>query len=128
VLTKKDKLQFAVFERKVLRKIFGPIRDNNQWRRRYNEELYQLYAEPEIVKWLRSARLRWAGHIVCIMESDPAKKSTFDLLLGKRMVGRPKRRGTEEVEGELKGMGVKDGKRLVLERDKWKIIVEEGKA
>jgi hypothetical protein len=43
-------------------------------------------------------------------------------------VGRPKRRWTEEVEREPKGMGVKDWKRLALERDKWKKIVEEAKA
>jgi hypothetical protein len=53
---------------------------------------------------------------------------TFDLLLGERTVGRPKRRWIEEVERELKGMGVKDWKRLALERDKWKKIVEEAKA
>jgi hypothetical protein len=79
------------------------------------------------VKWIRCARLRWAGHIVRIRESDPARKSTFDLLLGKRTVGRPKRRWIQEVERELKGMGVKNGKRLMLERDKWKKIVEEAK-
>jgi hypothetical protein len=61
-------------------------------------------------------------------ESGPARKSTFDLLLGERTVGRPKRRWTEEVERELKGMCVKDWKRLALERDKWKKIVEESKA
>jgi hypothetical protein len=127
VLTKKDELQLPVFERKVLRKTFGPIRDTDQRRRWYNEELYQLYAEPEIVKWIRSARLRWAGHIVRMRESDPARKSTFDLLLGERTMGRPKRRWIEEVERQLKGMGVKDWKRLALERDKWKKIVEEAK-
>jgi hypothetical protein len=128
VLTKKYELQLAVFERKVLRKIFGPIRDTDQWRRRYNEGLCQLYAEPEIVKRIRSARLRWAGHIVRMRESDPARKSTFDLLLGERTVGRPKRRWSEEVERELTGMGVMEWKRLALERDKWKKIVEEAKA
>jgi hypothetical protein len=51
-------------------------------------------------------------------ESDPARKSTFDLLLGERTVRRPKIRWIEEVERELKRMGVKDWKRLVLERDK----------
>jgi hypothetical protein len=61
-------------------------------------------------------------------ESDPTRKSTFDLLLNERTVGRPKRRWTEEVERELKGMGLKDWKRLALERDKWKKIVEEAKA
>jgi hypothetical protein len=80
------------------------------------------------VKWIRSARLRWAGHIVCVRENDPARKSTFYLLLGKRTVGRPKRRRIEEVERELKGVCVKDWKRLMLERDKWKKIVEEAKA
>jgi hypothetical protein len=128
VLTKKDQLQLAVFERKVLRKIFGPIRDTDQWRRRYNEELYQLYEAPEIVKWIRSTRLRWAGHTVRMRESDPARKSTFDLLLGERTVGRPKRRWIEEVERELKGMCVKDSKSWALERDKCKKIVEEAKA
>jgi hypothetical protein len=61
-------------------------------------------------------------------ESDQARKSTFDLLLGERTVGRPKRRWIEEVERELKGICVKDWKRLALERDKWKKIVEEAKA
>jgi hypothetical protein len=58
--------------------------------------LYQLYTEPEIVKWIRSARLRWAGHIVRKRESDPARKSTFDLLLGERTVERPKRSGLKK--------------------------------
>jgi hypothetical protein len=57
-------------------------------------------------------------------ESDPARKSTFDLLLGERTLGTPKRRWIEEVEREMKGMGVKDWKRLALERDKLKKIVE----
>jgi hypothetical protein len=78
--------------------------------------LYQPYAEPEIVKWIRSARLRWAGHIVRVRESDPARKATFDLLLCERTVGRPKSRWIKEVETELKGVGVKDWKKLALER------------
>jgi hypothetical protein len=61
-------------------------------------------------------------------DSDPDTKSTFDLLLGERKVGRPNRRWIEEVERELKGMGVKDWKRLASERDKWKKTVEEAKA
>jgi hypothetical protein len=77
---------------------------------------------------IRSARLRWAGQIVRIKESDPARKSTFDLILSERTVGRPKRRWFEEVERELKGTVVKDWKRLASERDKWNKFVEEAKA
>jgi hypothetical protein len=60
--------------------------------------------------------------------SDPPRKSTLDLFLGERTVGRPKRRWIEEVERELKGMVVKDWRRMALERNKWKKIVEEAKA
>jgi hypothetical protein len=61
-------------------------------------------------------------------ESDPARKSTFDLLLSERTVGRPKTRWIEEVGRELKGTGIKDWKRLAMEKDKWKKILEEAKA
>jgi hypothetical protein len=61
-------------------------------------------------------------------ESDQARKSTFDLLLGERTVGRPKSRWIKEVERVLKEMSVKDYKRLALERYKWNKIVEEAKA
>jgi hypothetical protein len=57
-------------------------------------------------------------------ESNPPTKSTFDLLLGERAVGRPKWLWNEEVERELKGMRVTYWKRLTLERDKWKKILE----
>jgi hypothetical protein len=63
-----------------------------------------------------------------MIESDPARKSTFDLLLGERTVGRPNRKWIKEVETKLKGMGAKEWKGLALERDKWKKIVEEAKA
>jgi hypothetical protein len=51
-----------------------------------------------MVKWIRSGRLRWAGHVVRTRENDAGRKSTFELLLGERTVGRPKRRWIEEAE------------------------------
>jgi hypothetical protein len=100
-------------EREVLIKISGPIRDTNQWRK-CNEELYQLYGEPETEKRVRSAGLRGAGHVARMRESDSARKSTFDLLLGERTVGRPKRRRTEAVDRELKRKDAKDWKGLAV--------------
>jgi hypothetical protein len=58
VLTAKGELQLAVFGRQLVPS------ETNQLGRRYNEELYQQYGEPEIVKQIRSARYRWAGHVV----------------------------------------------------------------
>jgi hypothetical protein len=58
VLSKADKLRLGVFERKILRRICGPICEGATWRSRYNEELYRLYDETELVTTIRITRLR----------------------------------------------------------------------
>jgi len=64
VLSKADELRLGVFERKILRRVYGPIYEGVTWRSRYNEELYHLYDETDLVTTIRITRLRWAGHIV----------------------------------------------------------------
>ena len=64
VLSKADELRLGVFGRKILRRIYGPICEGAAWRWRYNEELYRLYDETDLVTTVRITRLRWAGHIV----------------------------------------------------------------
>jgi hypothetical protein len=57
-----------VFENRVLRRIFGPKRDEvtGEWRKLHNEELSDLYASPSIIKIIKSRRMRWAGHLARI--------------------------------------------------------------
>ena len=59
-----------VFENKVLRRIFGPRRDEvmGDWRRLHNEEINVLYSSPNIVRVIKSRRMRWAGHVACMGE------------------------------------------------------------
>ena len=59
-----------VFENRVLRRIFGPRRDEvtGEWRRLHNEELNDLYSSPKIVRVIKSRRMRWAGHVACMGE------------------------------------------------------------
>ena len=54
----------------MLRRIFGPKRDEvtGEWRRLYNKELYALYSSPDIIRLIKSRRLRWAGHIARVEE------------------------------------------------------------
>jgi hypothetical protein len=52
-----------VFENRVLRRIFGPKRDEVSWRKLHNEELHILYSSPSIIRMIKSRRMRWAGHI-----------------------------------------------------------------
>ena len=64
VLSKADELRLGVFERKKLRRIYGPICEGAIWRSIYNKELYRLYDETDLVTTVRITRLRRAGHIV----------------------------------------------------------------
>jgi hypothetical protein len=72
-LTKNGENKINIFEIKILRKTYGPTNDNGDWRIRYNQELYN---EPDIIKMVKSARLRWLGHLYRTEELNPCKKLT----------------------------------------------------
>jgi hypothetical protein len=70
-----------VFEYRVLRRIFGPKRDEvtGEWRELHNEELRDLYSSPSIIRIIKSRRIRWAGHVARMRE----KRNAYRLLVGK---------------------------------------------
>jgi hypothetical protein len=78
----------------VLRRIFGPKRDEvtGGWRKLHNEELHNLYSSPNIIRVIKSRRMRWAGNLARMRE----KRNPYKILVGKpegkRLLGRPKRR------------------------------------
>jgi hypothetical protein len=76
-----------VFEKRVLRKIFGPKRDEvtEDWRRLHNEELYALYSSPNTIRVIRSGRMRCAGHV----ESMGDTKGVYRVLVGRPEARRP---------------------------------------
>jgi hypothetical protein len=63
-----DVKRLRVFENRVLRRIFGPKRDEaiGNWRKLHNEEPYNLYSSPSIIGIIKSRRMRWTGHIGCM--------------------------------------------------------------
>jgi hypothetical protein len=93
-LTLREEHRLSVLEDRVLRRIFGPERDEvkGEWRKLYNKELHDLYSSPSIIRIMKSMRIRWAGHVARIGE----KRNAYRLLLGKpegkRPLGRPRRR------------------------------------
>jgi hypothetical protein len=64
-LTIREEHGMRVFENRVLRRIFGPKRDEvtDEWRKLHNEELHDLYSSPSIIRIIKSRRMRWAGHV-----------------------------------------------------------------
>ena len=83
-----------VFENRVLRRIFGPKRDEvtGEWRKLHNEELNNLYCSPNIVRAIKSRRMRWAGHVARMGEGRGVYRVLVGKPEGKRAMGRLKRR------------------------------------
>jgi hypothetical protein len=77
-LTSREECRLRVFENKVLRRIFGPKRDEvtGEWRRLHNKELYALYSSPSIIRVMKSRRLRWAGHVARMGERIGAYRAS----------------------------------------------------
>ena len=85
--------ELKIFENRILRRIFGLKRDGNgELRRLHNEKLHSLYRSPNIVRVIKSRRLRWAGHVARMEEGGSAFKILTDKHTGKRPLGRPRRR------------------------------------
>jgi len=80
-LTLREERWLRVFENRVLRRIFGPKRDEvtGEWRKLHNEELNDLYCSHNIVRMIKSRRMRWARHVARMGE----RKSIYRVLVGK---------------------------------------------
>jgi hypothetical protein len=81
------------FEKRVLRRIFGPKREEDRsWRKLHNDELHSLYSTPNIVMVIKSWRMRWAGHVARMGEGRGVYRVLVGKPEGKRPLGRPRRR------------------------------------
>jgi hypothetical protein len=83
-----------VFENRVLRRIFGPKRDEvmGEWRKLHNEELHNLYSSPDIIRQVKSRRMRWTGHEARMGENRKFCKFLVGKSEGKRPLRRPRHR------------------------------------
>ena len=110
-----------VFENKVLRKIFGPKRDDqtSEWRRPHNGELHDLYGKADIIRIVKSRRLRWAEHVTRMGNVREAWKLLVEKPEGKRPVGRPRMRWENNINHDLREVDytVDDWKTLAEDRE-----------
>jgi len=99
----REEKKLRVFENMVLRRIFGPRRDEvtGEWRRLHNEEINDLYSSPKIVRVIKLRRMRWAGHVARMGEERGVYRVLVGKPEGKRPLGRPRRRWMDNIRTDL---------------------------
>jgi len=126
-LTLKEERRLRVFENRMLRKVFGPKRDEvtGEWRKLHNEELNDLYSLPNIVWVVKPRRMRWAGHVARMGDDRGVHKVLVGKPEGKRPLVRPRRRWEDNIKMNLQevGGGRGDCMELAQDRDRWRALV-----
>jgi len=125
-LTVKDENNLRIFERQILRKIFGPANIDNIWRMRNNMEIDNLMEGADIVRFIKAQRIKWLGHIQRMDQARPTRKLLDWKPVGIRPVGRPRQRWQEDVMEDLKKLKVKNWKEITKNRT-WRDLVKKAK-
>jgi hypothetical protein len=126
-LTLREEHKLRVFENRVLRRIFGPKKDEmtGEWRKLHNKELRDLYSSPSIIRIIKSRRMRWAGHVAQMEDKRNAYRLLVEKPEGKRPLGRPRRRWVDNIRMDLGEVRFCDVDRIGLakDRNRWRALV-----
>jgi hypothetical protein len=106
-LTLREEHKLRVFENRVLRRIFGPNRNEmtGEWRKLLNEELHNLYSSLDIIRQVKSRRMRWEGHVARMGEERKVYKVLVGKPEGKTPLGRPRHRWEDGIRMDLREIG-----------------------
>jgi hypothetical protein len=116
-----------VFENRDLRRLFGLKRDEmtGEWRKLHSEELHNLHSSPDVIRQVKSRRMRWAGHVARMGEERKVYKVLVGKPEGKIPLGRPRRGWENGIRMDLRetGLGDVDWIRLAQDRHLWRAVV-----
>jgi hypothetical protein len=122
--------RLRVFENRVLKRIFGPKRDEvtGGWRKLRNEELHILYSSPSIIRMIKSRRMRRAEHVARIGDRRNAYRILVGKPEGRRPLGKPRHRWVDNIKMDLKEIGWNgiDWIDLAQGRNQWRVLVNTG--
>ena len=123
-LTLREEHRLRVFVNKVLWKIFEAKKDEitGEWRKLHNAELYALYSSPNIIRSLKSRRLRWAGHVARMEQSRNAYKVLVGRPEGKRPLRRSRRRWEDNIKMDLREVGCEPWSLILREEHRLRVF------
>jgi len=127
-LTNRDEQHLRIFERRILRTIFDPVQnEDGSWRIRMNYELNELIGNADIVRFIKSRRIAWLGHVMWMDDKRTPTRILEWKPMGTRTRGRPRKRWIAGIEDDLQIMGVRRWRKQCEERAEWKKITEKAK-
>ena len=126
-LTATDENNRCIFERQILRKIFGPVNIGKIWRIRNNMEINKLIEGADIVRFTKAQRIKWLGHIQRKGQARPARKLLDWKRMGTRPVGRPRQRRKEDIMEDLRKLKIKNWKEIDKDRRIGRDLAERAK-
>ena len=125
-LTLREECRLRVFENRVLRRVFRPKRGEvtGEWRKLHNEKLRDLYSLPNIVRVVKSRRMRWVGHVAHMGEGRGVHRVLVGKPEGNRPLGRSRRRWEDNIKMDLREVGGGgDWMELAQDGDRWRTFV-----
>jgi len=119
--------ELMVFERKILKKIFGPNNENGIWRIKTNQEPDEIIKRKNITNFIWAQRLSWLGHIERMQGTRMVKAIYSWKPISRRPIGRPKTRWVDDVRKDIKKLKLPNWKTLAQDRGRWRELVEKAK-
>ena len=120
--------KLTTFERKVMRKTFGPTRTaDGCWRIKTNQEINYTLKGQNIIRFIKKQRLNWLGHVERMAEDNIVQKIKRWKPMSKRPIGRPKTRWEDGVLEDIKSINIGNWKKVARNRDSWKKVVEQAR-
>jgi hypothetical protein len=128
IMSAADENALRVFERKVVRGIYDPVREGERWRIRSNRELEEILRGEDTVTFVKSQRLAWLGRVERMEEERMSRKLLHGKMEGRRRRGRPRKRWLHDLQEDLRVMQVGMWWEKAQGKEEWRRIVGEAEA
>jgi hypothetical protein len=127
-ILKVNDIKLMIFERKIMRKIFGPTRtDDGYWRIKNNQEISDILKGRNIIGFIKKQKLNWLGHVECMAEDNNVQKIKRWKPMSKRPIGRPKTCWENDILEDIRHMNIQNWKKMAQNIDSWKKAVEQAR-